>query len=187
VKRSQTTNQTDSNCATGRTEKTSNQMKSLSIPIKVTIAVLGVALLLGMAGMLKEKKQRQPLSVGVDNSAPQTADAPPCTGISSRPSADDSTLSLSAHPHSVTLSWYPVFPKSTSPRDAIKGYYVYRSLTSQTYPENTRISEAPLRGTRCVDTNVEPRKTYFYVVKAVTEAGKQSGSSAEIQAVVPFP
>jgi hypothetical protein len=161
-------------------------MRRLSIPIKVASAVLAVAALLGIAGILRDKK-KQTLNVAVEKSVLQTADAPACTGISTRPSASRSTLSLSPHPHSVTLFWNAAVPKSTSPRDAIKGYYVYRSLTSRTFPESTRISGAPLTGTRCVDTNVEPRKTYIYVVKAVTEAEKQSGSSIEVQAVVPFP
>jgi len=64
---------------------------------------------------------------------------------------------------------------------------VYRSQKPHMYDESNRISDSTLRGTRCVDTNVEPRKTYFYVVKAVTEGGKQSGSSIEIKAVVPSP
>jgi hypothetical protein len=161
-------------------------MRSISIPTKVAGTLLGVAVLLSIAVILRDKRQ-QPLNLRVVRPAPQIASAPACTGISSGPSAGHSTPPLSPHPHSITLFWNAVFPKSTSPRDAIKGYYVYRSLTSHTYPESTRISEAPLRGTRCVDTNVEPRKTYFYVVKAVTEAGKQSGSSIEIRAVVPFP
>jgi hypothetical protein len=87
----------------------------------------------------------------------------------------------------VTLSWNATVPASNSSRDAIKGYHVYRSQTPHTYGASNRISDSPLPGTRCVDTNVEPGKTYFYVVKTVTEGGKQSGSSIEIKAVVPFP
>jgi len=87
----------------------------------------------------------------------------------------------------VTLSWNAVVPASSAPRDAIKGYNVYRSLTSHTYSESNRISGSPLQGTQCVDATVGPRKTYFYVVKAVTQGGEQSGSSAEIKAEVPFP
>ncbi len=87
----------------------------------------------------------------------------------------------------MTLSWNATAPASNSPKDAIKGYYVYRSLTSKTYTESNRISESPVHGTRCVDITVEPRKTYFYVVKALTEGGTLSGSSSEIRAVVPFP
>jgi hypothetical protein len=87
----------------------------------------------------------------------------------------------------VTLSWNAAVPATTSPLDAIKGYYVYRSFTSHRYRERDRISNSVVPGTRCIDTNVEPRKTYFYVVKAVTAGGKQSKSSLEIRAAVPFP
>jgi hypothetical protein len=69
----------------------------------------------------------------------------------------------------------------------IKGYYVYRSLVSHTYNENDRITALALPGTQCVDTAVEAQKTYFYIVKAVTEGGTRSGSSIEIKAVVPAP
>jgi hypothetical protein len=144
-----------------------------------------VALLLSVAGILGVKK-KQPLSLEVAKSALPIADAPACSGKSLRASAGQSAP-LSPGAHSVTLTWNAVAPRSTSPRDAIEGYYVYRSLTSRAFPESTRISEAPLRGTRCLDTNVEPRKTYFYTVKAVTQAGKLSGASVEVQTVVPFP
>jgi hypothetical protein len=161
-----------------------------SLPIRVWGVVLGVIVLLTMNGMGQAKSQAtQASSLEDTNAVPQTqpADIPLCTGSSSGRPAGHVLAQVGAHPHSVTLSWNAAVPTSNSPRDAIKGYDVYRSLTSHTYAESNRISESALRGTRCVDTTVEPRKTYFYVVKAVTESGKQSGSSIEIKAVVPFP
>jgi hypothetical protein len=161
-------------------------MTRLTIPIKVASAALGAALLLGVAGLMRNKMNRAP-SPASTKVTPLTAGQPSCTGISSSASAGQSSSQLNPDPHFVTLSWKAAVPASNSPWDAIKGYYVYRSLTSHTYPENARISEAPLPGTRCIDTDVEPRKTYFYVVKSVTESGKQSPSSIEIRAVVPSP
>jgi hypothetical protein len=161
-------------------------MRRLSIPIKVAGAVLVAAVLLGIAGMVRNRMKQAP-SPAVAKAAPLTAGEPSCTGISSGTSAGQSPSQLNPDPHYVTLSWKAAVPASNSPQDVIKGYYVYRSLTSHAYPETARISEAPLRGTRCIDTNVEPRKTYFYVVKSVTERGKQSASSIEIRAVVPSP
>jgi hypothetical protein len=165
-------------------------MVRLSLPIRVWGVVLGVIVLLTMNGMGQAKSQAtQGSSLESTKPVPQTqpADIPLCTGASSGRPAGQVLAQVSAHPHSVTLSWNATVPASNSPRDAIKGYDVYRSLTSHTYAESNRISESALRGTRCVDTTVEPRKTYFYVVKAVTESGKHSGSSIEIKAVVPFP
>jgi hypothetical protein len=112
----------------------------------------------------------------------------PCSGsISSSSPADQAPASANSRPHSVTLTWNAAVPGSNAPRDAIKGYYIYRSLISHRYGESDRMNQAPLRASQCVDTTVEPRRTYFYVVKSVTEGGRQSDSSAEIKAVVPSP
>jgi hypothetical protein len=114
---------------------------------------------------------------------------PPCDGVSSASSARPAPANSEPHPHphSVTLSWNAASPASNSARDAITGYDVYRSLRSHAYAESSRISESPLPATRCVDTKVEPGKTYFYAVKAVAKSGSRSGPSLEIKAVVPFP
>ncbi len=164
--------------------------RRLSIPIKVAHAVLVVVFVtVSGVGQVKSQAPQAP-SVG-DGKAAQATEIPMCHGASSGSSAGLSSghgpVPGSAHPHSVTLSWNAAVAASNSPRDAIKGYYVYRSSASHTYAESDRINESPLQGTRCVDTAVEARKTYFYIVKAVTEAGKQSRASIEIKAVVPFP
>jgi hypothetical protein len=116
-----------------------------------------------------------------------TANIPLCSGASADSSSGNTPSQVNPHPHSVTLSWNAAVSASSSRGEAIKGYQVYRSVKSQTYAETDRISQSPLQGTRCVDTTVEPRTTYFYVVRAVTQDGMQSGSSNEIKAVVPFP
>jgi hypothetical protein len=126
------------------------------------------------SGLTEEAKQ-----------ASQPVEIPACNGLG--PSSARAPSQGNPHPHSVTLSWNAAVPASSSPRDAIKGYYVFRSPTSQTYGASNRISQTPVTGTRCIDSNVEARTTYFYIVRAVTEGGKQSGYSPEIKAVVPFP
>jgi hypothetical protein len=161
-------------------------MKNLSIRISVWGAVLAVFLNVNFTGQVKNQATPTPGLSGAKAARPP-ADIPPCSGASSGWSSGQAPSLVNPHPHSVTLSWNAAVPASNSPRDAIKGYNVYRSPTSHTYNEGNRISETPLRGTRCVDATVEPRKTYFYVVKTVTEGGEQSGSSIEIKAVVPFP
>jgi hypothetical protein len=162
--------------------------------IKIPGAVLGMVVFLTSGGIGQDKSQaaQNPGTGGARTALqPQTEDIPLCNGSSAGTSAGMSagrgSAPVNPHPHSVTLSWNAAVPTSSSPRDAIKGYYVYRSLKPHMYAESNRISDLPLRGTRCVDTNVEPRKTYFYVVKTVTEGGTKSGSSIEIKAEVPSP
>ncbi len=161
-------------------------MRRLSIPIKVAGAILVAALLLSIAGMVRNRMKQSP-SLPRTEAASLTAGEPSCTGTSSSSSAGQSPSHLNPDAHFVTLSWKAAVPASNSPQNAIKGYYVYRSLTSHAYPESARISEALLPETRCIDTDVETRKTYFYVVRSVTKSGKQSASSIEIRAVVPSP
>jgi hypothetical protein len=161
-------------------------MSSSSMPLKIAAVALVVVLLVSIAIVLSRKASQSPV-VGGANAALQPVDALSCTGVSSPTSTGQAQLEANPHPHSVSLSWNPTVPASSSPRDAVQGYYVYRSLTSHTYSEGDRISRTPLPTTHCVDTTVEPQRTYFYVVKALTTGGTQSGSSAEIKAVVPSP
>jgi hypothetical protein len=157
----------------------------MKITSKVLHGILRAVVILMLSSMGQAcNHAKQSSSPEEAKAAPQPVDIPACNGAGW--SAGRASQS-NPHPHSVTLSWNAAVPATKSPRDAIKGYYVYRSLTSQTYGESTRISEVPVKGTRCIDGNVEARSTYFYVVRAVTEGGKQSGSSPEIKAVVPFP
>ena len=158
----------------------------MKIPSKVAHGILRAVVILVLSSVGQAcNHARQTASPEEAKTAPQPVDIPACDGSGLSTGRASSQVNL--HPHYVTLSWNSALPASKSPRDAIKGYYVYRSLTSQTYGESNRISEMPVKGTRCIDSNVEARTTYFYVVRAVTEGGKQSGSSLEIKAVVPFP
>jgi hypothetical protein len=165
-----------------------NDHERVGLKMKMTRKVwraLRVVVFLVLSTMGQACSHGRQTSSPAETKAAQPADVPACngTGLSSA-SAPSRT---NPHPHSVTLSWNAAVPASKSPQDAIKGYYVYRSPASQTYPDGTRISQTPVSGTRCIDTNVEARTTYFYVVRAVTEGGRQSGSSLEIKATVPFP
>ena len=119
-----------------------------------------------------------------DSPVPHPAPVPLCSGVSL---AEPTPSQSPSKRHSVTLSWDPSIPVSHSPADAIKGYYVYRSQMSGKYGESNRINPLPLIGTRCLDTAVEPRATYYYVVRTVTESGAQSVVSKEIKAVIPSP
>jgi hypothetical protein len=162
-------------------------VRSLSIQVKILVVILGLVAFLAMIGLgyVSNKATQTPSTRA--KALPRPRDVPLCSGASLGSSAGQAPSPVNLHPHSVTLSWNAALPKSNSPLDVIKGYYVYRSLTSHTYSEANRISESPLRRTQCVDTTVGPRKTYFYVVKTVTEGGRQSDSSIEIKAEVPFP
>jgi hypothetical protein len=161
-------------------------MRTLSISVRVAARVLGLAILLGFTGTAGIEARQARVPAGAQ-AAPLTDPAPSCTGVPVKPTAGPARAATASHPHSVTLSWNAALPTSNSLRDAISGYYVYRSLKSHAYPENSRISQVPLPGTRCVDSSVDAGETYFYTVKSVTEGAKQSSSSIEIRAVVPFP
>jgi hypothetical protein len=162
-------------------------MRRLSIPVRVSVPVLGMVVFLAMLGRGQANKAAQTPAAGSATAVPRPKDIPACNGAASGSSAGQVPAQANPHPHSVTLSWNAVSPASNSPRDLIKGYYVYRSLVSHTYTEGSRITASPLPGTQCIDTTVEAQKTYFYIVKAVTEGGTQSGSSIEIKALVPAP
>jgi hypothetical protein len=85
---------------------------------------------------------------------------------------------------SVTLSWNPSVPASAHPRDAVIGYIVYRSTT----PRNTSappINTQRLTGTGCVDTQVQPGETYYYVARAVSASGALSSPSNEVAVRIP--
>jgi hypothetical protein len=160
-------------------------MRRLSIPVRVSVLLMVV--FLAAVGLGQASKAAQTLAARAATTTPQPKDIPACNGAVSGSSAGQMPAQANPHPHFVTLSWNAVSPASSSARDKIKGYYVYRSLISHTYNENDRVNAFPLPGTQCVDTAVEAQKTYFYMVKAVTEGGTQSGSSIEIKAVVPAP
>jgi hypothetical protein len=159
-------------------------IRNLSIRFKISTVVFGAVVFLPMIGLGQAGNTATPApSTGAAKTSP--GDLPLCSGASSSVAAGQEPSQGNQRPHAVTLSWEAALPVSKSPGDAIKGYYVYRSLTSHSYAEGNRISKSPVRGTQCVDTNVDPKKTYFYVVKAVTDGGEQSGPSIEIKAVVP--
>jgi hypothetical protein len=130
-----------------------------------------------------------PAPVALSNAKTETSSrarhVPPCSGPPSRFGTAPPKPSPSAH--SVTLSWKASVPRSKARKDAIKGYYVYRSLNSHKYSDADRLNPTPLRGTRCIDTDVKPHTTYFYAVKSVSATGTPSDFSSEISVVIPFP
>ena len=124
---------------------------------------------------------------GTATTVPPAQDLPPCTSALSSSSAGRAPSQVNPRAHSVTLSWKASVPQSSSKPDAIQGYNVYRSLKSNNYNDHNRINSKPVAGTQCVDMAVEPRNIYFYVVKAVAVSGRESGSSNEARAPIPFP
>jgi hypothetical protein len=112
-------------------------------------------------------------------------DVPPCAPAPAAVSGGKSQGSES--PHSVTLSWKASVAPSKAAKDAIKGYYVYRSQTSRKYDDSDRLNPVALTGTSCVDRSVAPHTTYFYTIKSVTQGGELSVLSDEVKAIVPSP
>lgn len=160
-------------------------IKNLRHRVKTLSIVALAVVLLTVGGVAQAGGHAAPVQTHGKAKGARAANVQPCTGQPSGTLA--APLLASARHHSVTLSWNASIPRSKARRDAIKGYYVYRSLTSHKYSESNRLNSSPLRGTRCVDTAVEPRGTYSYAVKAVSEGGTPSGLSNEITVVIPFP
>jgi hypothetical protein len=162
------------------------RIRNLSIPVKISTVVLGIVISLQITGLGQAGNKATPAPSAEAAKTP-SGDIPLCNGASPGAASGHAPSHGNKHPHAVTLSWKAALPTSDSPLDAIKGYYVYRSLASHRYAESNKISQSPVSGTQCADTTVHPKKIYFYVVKAVTEGGELSGPSIEIRAVVPAP
>lgn len=172
-------------CVPGNRYECGFKMRSLPMPVKVLPIVLGILILVIVSGVGRVRNQAAEKAGPPGARSSLQTEIPSCSGDSSN--VGRASAQGKPHPHSVTLSWKAAVAASNLPRDAIQGYYVYRSLASQAYTEGNRMSELPLHETQCVDYAVEPRKTYYYVVKTVTEGGKRSVFSTEIKAVIPFP
>lgn len=89
------------------------------------------------------------------------------------------TSACKARPHSVTLTWQA--PRSDA-GSAIVGYNVYRSTTSGG-PFVKLASRVP--EPRYEDRLVNGSRTYYYVVTAVDQGGRESRFSGEARAVIP--
>ena len=84
-----------------------------------------------------------------------------------------------AAPHTVTLGWEA--PPAV-PGVSVVGYNVYRSTTSgrQFVKIATRVPGPPYE-----DRLVVSGRTYFYVVTALDQAGRESRFSTEVRATLP--
>jgi hypothetical protein len=162
-------------------------MKNSSNPITILGTILAVVLCLAISGIAQVGGDL-PLAPTVKTvmSAPFAQEVPQCASPLSSSSTGHAPSQVNARAHSVTLSWKASVPRSSSQQDAIQGYYVYRSLTSNKYDDTKKINAKPLSGTQCVDTAVEPQVTYFYVVRAISGRG-MSNNSNEATAPIPFP
>jgi hypothetical protein len=163
-------------------------MRHVSVLTKIVIPIAGLVVILAIWHIARVSgPNASTASAAPAQLKPQIISIPLCSGEPQAASPIRQTPPGGSKPHSVTLSWNPSVPVSNSPNDAIKGYYVYRSQSSETYTDGNRINSLPLVGTQCLDNAVEPRATYYYVVKAVAKNGAQSVVSQQIEAVIPFP
>lgn len=112
--------------------------------------------------------------------------------VDSGKSSEQTPPHSAAQAHKVTLSWNAVAP-STSPslKDRVTTYRVYRSMSKHVkqIPAN-RIDCEFVAPTSCVDINVEPGRTYYYVATTVVKNGKyeiESVCSKPIKVKVPSP
>jgi predicted phage tail protein len=90
-----------------------------------------------------------------------------------------SSLKAKAKPHTVFLHWNPPVPKKG---EKAMSYNVYRSLTSG--GSYARIASG-VRNPAYTDKQVASGTTYFYVVTAVDDVGRESKYSNEIKVHVP--
>lgn len=159
-------------------------MRPLKQKLRIAMGALAGILCLSVGVRTQIPPSMRALVPIASNASLGAADVPSCTGAALvsgvKPAADQSN----PNPHKVTLSWSASVPVSASPRDAINGYYVYRSSASQTYSQSNRLNATPLQGTTCVDVEVVAQGVYFYVVTAVAQGG-ESGQSKEIKVTVP--
>ena len=86
------------------------------------------------------------------------------------------TLTSPQTQHSVALSW------KASPNSHVVSYSVYRSSTSGS---SYALSASAIGGVSFSDQGVEPATTYYYVVTAVDDQGRESEYSAQVSAVIP--
>jgi hypothetical protein len=82
-------------------------------------------------------------------------------------------------PHSVTLTWEA---PTRAAGVTVVGYNVYRSVTSggPFVKLASRVPTPPYE-----DRLVSSGRTYFYVVTALDQAGRESRFSSQVQAVIP--
>lgn len=162
----------------------------LTVVIRVlkrpTVALIAVFL----AGMADSAAQVKPGLSATPSPAAAThqlvSQKQPSTTATSPAACNALGNTAAAHPgnHTVSLSWNASVPATSSSRDAVIGYIVYRS----TKPHDTKalpINIQRLVDTKCVDTQVVPGETYYYVTRAVSARGALSGPSNEVRVKVP--
>lgn len=162
----------------------SNGIRMLRTMLGAVVLLVTVAI--GSIAQLSGNLPRAPTQ-GAAKAAPSAQTVPPCAPLSSNSSPGHASSQSNPSAHSVTLSWKASVPRSNSKQDAIQGYYIYRSGTSNTYADSNRMNANPLRGTQCIDTAVSPRGKYFYVVRSIAGNKIKSAPSNEAAAVIPFP
>jgi len=155
--------------------------------LRKQIQIAGLLLLMSLA-CLVAIWQRQKREVAVESASgggkiSDEESLPSCWDPMPPPSGE--TGQHHPQPHSVTLSWKASIPVSKTGQNAVKGYYIYRSRTSQEHTLAERMNAQPIRGTVCVDRAVKPDTTYFYSIRAISQGGAQSVFSHEVRAVVP--
>ncbi len=81
----------------------------------------------------------------------------------------------------IDLSWLP------NTETDLAGYIVYRRDSASSDADWQRVSTEPVVGPGYHDSNVQPGRTYLYVVAAIDHDGHESARSAEASDTVPAP
>jgi hypothetical protein len=92
-------------------------------------------------------------------------------------------------PHGIRLSWTASVPASTTARDAVAGYNIFRRESGKDcqQPGNScqKINIVLISETSCTDYSAEPGHTYIYQAQAVSYGKMVSGLSREAKAALP--
>jgi len=78
--------------------------------------------------------------------------------------------------HTVVPHW-----KASSSKNV--RYNIYRGSSAGVHPD--KLNAAPVDGFTFTDTNVQSGRSYYYVVRAVDAAGRETSDSYETLATIP--
>ena len=83
-----------------------------------------------------------------------------------------------SHAPSVKLAWDP------NPESYVAGYNVYRSEQSVGFTRPPINGATLVTRTSFTDFSVQPNRTYYYAVTAVSTDGRESDYSNQVQAII---
>jgi len=117
---------------------------------------------------------RATLALVAELAQPVSTPAPP-VGLEAATQISTSLFrtTLFRRARTVVLTWEPS-------RDTVAGYHVYRATSS--HGEYRRLTSTPVAATSYLDQWLDSAATFFYVVRSVDSAGRESNPTGEARA-----